>query len=109
MHETNEPAMERISNNGIDGQTRFGRAECCMERKAGKVADFFSHIFSRHCEKSSAAAKQHRDGSNFSQYLPRLKRVGGPLFCASSHPTAPRSSNTAGSTCALPAAAAGPG
>lgn len=53
MRETNEPVMERISNNSIDGWTRLGRAERSTEkivqRKAGEVADFFSHTFSRHC------------------------------------------------------------
>ena len=80
MRETNEPVMECISNNSIDGWTRLGRADCStaksVQRKAGKMADFFLHAFLRHCEKFSAAAKQHRDSSNFSQHLPRLKRGG---------------------------------
>lgn len=91
MHETNEPVMERISNNSIDGWTRLGRAERSTEkivqRKAGEVADFFSHTFSRHCEKFSAAAEQRRDSSNFNQHLPRLKCVWGSVLCQL-HPTA---------------------
>lgn len=45
MHELNEPVMERISNNGIDGWRRLGRAECSTkksgQRRAGEAAHFF--------------------------------------------------------------------
>lgn len=47
------------------------------QREAGKVADFFSHTFCRHYEKSSAVTKECRNKSHFSFQLPCPKcRVG---------------------------------
>lgn len=81
MHETNEPVMERISNNRIDGWRRLGRAECSdeelVQRKAGEVAHFSLHTFSRHCARILSTNKPMQ--SDFSQRLPHLRSVGSVL------------------------------
>lgn len=75
MHKTNEPVMERISNNRIDGWTRLGRAECSdeelVQRKAGEVAHFCSCTFSRYCAKILRTNKPMQ--SDCSQHLPHLR------------------------------------
>lgn len=71
----------------VAGQGRGGQSAAPRNQGRGKQVKWhISRNFSRHREKFSAAANQHKDSSNFSVCL-RLKRGGcSALLHGSSHP-----------------------